>query len=73
MQDTAIDPWGLVLILGPLLLLAVILYAWSRNRAARREGGEAGLGASNAVRGSEEARPDIETEAARARHGESAD
>jgi hypothetical protein len=70
MQDTAIDPWGLVLILGPLLLLSVIIYAWSRNRAAVKRGGEAALGTTNAVRGSENARPDIEAEAARAEAGE---
>lgn len=70
MQDTAIDPWGLVLILGPLLLLGVIVYAWSRNRAAVKDRGEAALGTTNAVRGSEDARPDIEAEAARAESGE---
>ena len=76
MQDTAIDPWGLVLILGPLLLLAVIVYAWSRNRKALPKDARgntdtgATVGTTNAVRGSEDARPDIEAEAARAEAGD---
>ena len=76
MQDTAIDPWGLVLIIGPLLLLGVILYAWSRNRAAMPKDAHgdtdtgATVGRTNAVRGSEDARPDIEAEAARAESGD---
>lgn len=64
------EPWGLVLILGPILLLGVILWAWSRNRAAGARG-QAPLTDINAVRGSEEARPDVEADAARAEHGES--
>jgi hypothetical protein len=64
------EPWGIVLAIGPILLLAVIIYAWSRNRAVAKERGEAGLGTTNAVRGSEAARPDVETDAARARHGD---
>lgn len=64
------EPWAIVLILGPLLLLAVIVYAWSRNRAAGQDRGGPTLGDVNAVRGSEDARPDIEREAARAEAGE---
>ena len=63
------DPWAILLILGPLLMLGVMVYAWSRNRAARKDGGPAALGTTNAVRGSDEARPDLE--AARAEHGDS--
>ena len=70
MQDTATDPWPIILILGPLLLLAVIIYAWSRNRAAAKNRGAGALGTTNAVRGSEDARPDIEAEAARAESGD---
>lgn len=65
------EPWGIVLAIGPILLLAVIIYAWSRNRAVTKERGEAGLGTTNAVRGSEAARPDIEADEARAKRGES--
>ena len=65
------EPWGIVLAIGPLLLLGVILYAWSRNRAAAKDRGEAALGTTNAVRGSEDARPDVERDEARARHGDS--
>lgn len=64
------EPWGFVLIIGPLLLLGVIVYAWSRNRAAGQDRGDATLGHTNAVRGSEEARPDIEAEIARAESGD---
>ena len=28
------DIWGIVLIIGPLVLLGVIIWAWQRNRAA---------------------------------------
>ena len=63
--------WGITLILGPILLLVVFIYVWSRNRAARNERGDAALGTTNAVRGSDEARPDIEAEAARAERGDS--
>ncbi len=65
------EPWGIVLILGPLLLLGVMIYAWSRNRAAASDRGEAALGTTNAVRGSENARPDVQGDAARAEHGDS--
>lgn len=47
------DPWPLLLILGPLLLLGVIVYATWRNRQARKKGGDAALGTTNAVHGSE--------------------
>ena len=65
------EPWAFTLILGPIILLVVFIYVWSRNRAARKERGDAALGTTNAVRGSEEARPDIEAEAARAERGDS--
>lgn len=71
------DPWGILLILGPLLLLGVMIYAWSRNRAAAKDRGQhdeaAVLGTTNAVVGSDEARPDIEAEVARAEEGEKRD
>lgn len=76
LQDTATDPWPIILILGPLLLLAVIVFAWSRNRKAlpkdARGNADTGatVGTTNAVRGSEDARPDIEAEAARAESGD---
>ena len=65
------EPWGIVLAIGPILLLGVIIYAWSRNRAATKERGEAALGTTNAVRGSDQARPDVEADAARAESGDS--
>lgn len=66
------EPWGTVLILGPILLLAAILWAWSRNRAASGNRDEpAPLTDVNAVRGSDEARADIEADVARAEEGES--
>lgn len=67
------DFWGIVLIIGPLLLLGMMIYAWSRNRARARDQGEAALGTTNAVRGSEDARPDVEADAARAERGDSPD
>jgi hypothetical protein len=76
MQDTATDPWPIILVIGPLLLLLVILYAWSRNRAAMPKDARgdtdtgATVGTTNAVKGSENARPDIEAEAARAEAGD---
>ncbi len=48
------DIWGIVLIIGPLILLGVIIWAWLRNRAA---------GAANfqqAERGAQELREEIE-------------
>ncbi len=65
------DFWGIVIVIGPILLLGVMIYAWSRNRAAARHRGEAALGTTNAVRGSEQARPDVERDEARARQGDS--
>ena len=65
------EPWAFTLILGPIILLVVFIYVWSRNRAARKKRGDAALGTTNAVRGSEEARPDIENDAARAERGDS--
>ncbi|WP_133365615.1 hypothetical protein [Qipengyuania sediminis] len=70
MQDTATDPWGIVLILGPILLIGVMIWAWLSNRKAAAERGESALGTTNAVQGSENARPDIEAEVDRARAGE---
>lgn len=64
------DPWLLILTLGPLLLIGVIAYATFKNRRRRAESGEVALGTSNAVRGSEQARPDVESDAARAEAGE---
>lgn len=64
------DFWGIVLIVGPLLLLGVMIYAWSRNRAAASDRGKAALGTTNAVRGSEDARPDVEADEARAQQGD---
>lgn len=74
MQDTAADPWPLILTLGPVLLLVAFVFVWWSNRKAepraRGDGAEPTVGTTNAVRGSENARPDIEAEAARAEHGE---
>lgn len=70
MQDTAIDPWGLVLIIGPILLIAVMIWAYLSNRKAAAERGEQALGTTNAVQGSEHARPDLADDVARARAGE---
>lgn len=75
MTDPAAEPWGLVLILGPILLLAAFVFVWWSNRKAlpRDARGDsdtgAAVGATNAVRGSDKARPDIEAEAARAESG----
>ena len=64
--------WGVVLVLGPLLLLGVMLWAWLGNRKAVKErGAAAALGTTNAVEGSENARPDLEREIDRAESGES--
>lgn len=67
--------WGILLIGGPLLLLALMLYGWRSNRAAVKErGGErAALGNTNAVEGSTSARPDLARDEARAKRGESVD
>lgn len=65
------EPWGIILIVGPLLLLGVMIYAWSRNRAAAGDRDETALGTTNAVRGSEDARPDVEADEARAQRGDS--
>lgn len=65
------DFWGIVLVIGPILLLGMMIYGWIRNRSAARDRGEAALGTTNAVRGSEDARPDVERDEARARHGDS--
>lgn len=76
MTNLAAEPWGLVLVLGPSLLLAAFVFVWRSNRKALPKGarGDADTGATvgqtNAVRGSEQARPDIEAEAARAESGE---
>lgn len=67
------EPWSIVLAIGPILLLAVMIYAWSRNRAATKERGETALGTTNAVRGSDKARADVEADAARAEAGDSPD
>lgn len=78
MTDLAAEPWGLVLILGPLLLLVVFVFVWWSNRKALPKDARgdtdtgASVGTTNAVRGSEKARPDIEAEAARAESGDSA-
>jgi hypothetical protein len=65
--------WGILLIGGPLLLLGVMLFVWLSNRAAvkRRGGEDAALGNTNAVMGSDNARPDLARDEARAKHGES--
>lgn len=48
------DIWGIVLILGPLILLLVIIWAYSRNKAAGRANVE------QAERGAERLREQIE-------------
>ena len=48
------DIWGLVLILGPLVLLGVIVWAFARNRAAGR------ANVDRAERGAVEVREEIE-------------
>lgn len=48
------DIWGIVLILGPLILLLVIIWAFLRNRAAGRANLE------QAERGAERLREQIE-------------
>ena len=48
------DIWGIVLIIGPLVLLGVIVWACSRNRAAGRANFE------QAERGAERLREQIE-------------
>lgn len=63
------EPWGLVLVIGPIVLLGVIVFVWLSNRAAGQDRGDPTLGKTNAVRGSEDARPDIESEIARAERG----
>ena len=65
------EPWGLVIIIGPLLLLAVMIFVWVRNRAAGQDRGEGTLGQTNAVLGSDAARPDLESDIARADRGDS--
>lgn len=65
------DLWSVVLIVGPLLLIAVMVLAWRSNRAAVKARGPAALGTTNAVRGSEHARPDLDQEIARAERGDS--
>lgn len=69
MQDIAADPWGLVIILGPLLLIGVIVWVTLSNRKTAAKRGEAALGTTNAVQGSEHARPDLDQEVERAREG----
>lgn len=50
------DIWGLVLIIGPLILLGVIIWAFMRNRAAGRANVE------QAERGAVRLREEIERE-----------
>ena len=63
------DLGSVVLILGPIALIGVIIWAWASNRKAARKHGEQALGTTNAVRGSEHARPDLESDIARAEQG----
>ena len=67
--------WGILLIGGPILLLALMLYGWLSNRSAvkRRGSEDAALGTTNAVEGSPNARPDLAQDEARAKRGESVD
>lgn len=63
--------WGIVLVVGPILLLGVMLWVWLGNRKAVKErGAAAALGTTNAVQGSENARPDLEREIERAESGD---
>jgi hypothetical protein len=68
------DFWSVILIGGPALLVAVMIYVWLSNRSAvQKRGGNEGaaLGTTNAVEGSPNARPDLARDEARAKAGES--
>lgn len=68
--------WGVVLIVGPLLLLGAAIFVFLSNRKATPRG-PAGqrdtgmVGTTNAVQGSDKARPDLARDEARAKSGES--
>ena len=67
------DLWGVVLVLGPIALVSVMIWAWLSNRQAAQTHGEAALGTTNAVEGSDKARPDLAQDIARAEAGEKID
>lgn len=63
------DLWSVAIILGPIILIGVMIAAYLSNRNAVAKRGEAALGTTNAVQGSENARPDLAAEVERAHEG----